>query len=177
MAGRSGFGPTLRGVFESFHDLSPIMDELAEIIDASVQENFDVGGRYGTDNEMGGGSEHWRVSQRARRQNGQTLIDEGRLRGTFKVRAHADGVSIGSNLKYAAIHHFGGAINHPGGTPYVNIGGVPTFLRKDGTYPDGTKFTRAHRIGIGARPWAVVQNEDLTEMNRVVVNFLRRKVQ
>lgn len=64
---------------------------------------------------------------------------------------------VGTNVEYARIQEFGGTVKHPGGTPYLftsfaHHGGV-TFLRKDGRYPRGTRFTRPHKIRIPARPY------------------------
>lgn len=167
------FGSKLARVYATFEDLRPIMPEIAEIIDSSVQENFMVGGRFGNANEMGGGTNRWNVSQRARRQHGQTLVDTGRMRASFQVTITDDGIAIGSNVRYAAAQHYGVDIDHPGGTPFAMIGGIPTFLKKDGNYPPGTRFTKAHKIPLEARPWAVVQNEDLEDINEVVVDHFR----
>ena len=37
-----------------------------------------------------------------------TLLDKGHLRDSYSYNLTRDGVEIGSNLVYAAIHHFGG---------------------------------------------------------------------
>jgi len=58
----------------------------------------------------------------------------------------------GSDLVYAAIHEFGGTINHPGGTPYIVTDEGAVFMRKDGNYPKGVQFTQPHMIRIPARP-------------------------
>jgi phage gpG-like protein len=176
MAEQTRFGPPVRRVFETFSDISDIYSDIAEIIDASIQENFEVGGRYGSDNEMGGGSNHWNPSGRARREGGQTLVKDSHLRTDVQVEPTADGIRIGTQREYGAIHHFGGTIKHPGGTPYANIGGIPTFMKKDGEYPPGTRFTKAHDIPIEARPWAVVQDEDLEDINLVVVEYVEGRI-
>lgn len=174
MAGQSGFSQQIDRYFERFTEIpSDVMAEIREIIDSSIQENFSVGGRYGTDNEMGGGTERWEPSQRVKREGGQTLLVEARMRKEARVRVDDDSIVIGSGVIYGGIHHVGGTIKHPGGTPYAMIGGRATFLRKDGGYPQGTKFTAAHDIPIPARPWAVVQNDDLEEINDVVVEHYK----
>jgi phage virion morphogenesis protein len=39
---------------------------------------------------------------------GQPLVDTGRLRDSITYRASNDGVEVGTNVVYAAIHQFGG---------------------------------------------------------------------
>lgn len=49
----------------------------------------------------------WTPSRRAARDGGQTLVDTARLRGSIAHRASADGVEVGTNVVYGAIHQFG----------------------------------------------------------------------
>ena len=46
----------------------------------------------------------------AREENRKTLIKTGRLRDSYTREVGHDSVEVGSNAKYAAIHHFGGVI-------------------------------------------------------------------
>ena len=52
----------------------------------------------------------WPVSLGAREENRKTLIKTGRLRDSYTREVGHDSVEVGSNTKYAAIHHFGGVI-------------------------------------------------------------------
>jgi phage virion morphogenesis protein len=45
----------------------------------------------------------------------QILRDTGRLQNSISYRANRDSVTVGTNVVYAAIHQFGGTIQHPGG--------------------------------------------------------------
>lgn len=47
-------------------------------------------------------------SQRALDQGGKTLVDHGHLRDSYLAQTFSAGVTVGSGLVYAAIHHFGG---------------------------------------------------------------------
>ena len=47
-------------------------------------------------------------SQAARNRQGKTLLDHGHLRDSYVYQVGGASVQIGSNLVYAAIHHFGG---------------------------------------------------------------------
>lgn len=92
----------------------------------------------------------------------------GRLAASLRVeRPRADGarflgalVAGGLNVRYAAIHEFGGTIQHPGGTPFLrtsfaHAGGV-TLMRsehRDIALKHGGGVTRPHPITIRARPY------------------------
>lgn len=57
----------------------------------------------------------WKPSRRASLQGGQTLRDTGRLanswsRGQADLEVRPDGFTIGTNVRYARIHQFGGDI-------------------------------------------------------------------
>ncbi|AZF88285.1 putative tail completion protein [Meiothermus phage MMP17] len=52
----------------------------------------------------------WPRSLRAALEGGQTLSDTGRLRRGFTYRANAGGFVVGTNVRYAAIHQYGGII-------------------------------------------------------------------
>lgn len=47
-------------------------------------------------------------SEAARMRDGLTLIDTGNLRDSYTHNLLTNGVEVGSDLDYAAIHHFGG---------------------------------------------------------------------
>jgi len=55
-------------------------------------------------------------------------------------------------VPYAAIHEYGGTIKHPGGTPYVNIGGRTLFVRKENA-DKNMRTTKPHNIEMPARPY------------------------
>lgn len=52
----------------------------------------------------------WPESGRARTQGGKTLLDTGRLLQSITHEAGDDQAAWGTNVVYAAIHHFGGII-------------------------------------------------------------------
>lgn len=82
-----------------------------------------------------------------------------------------------SVIPYARIHELGGTIKHPGGTPYfVGSGGKAVFMKKDGSYPNGTKFTKAHDIKIKPRPYIVPALKEFIkeEMQDILNNIVRR---
>lgn len=101
--------------------------------------------------------------------NRRLLTKTGRLSRSIKVQTTNKGVVISSDTSYAQIHNEGGTINHPGGTPYVSYSSKfssrkrkgrirnmsrdsqMVFLKKDGDYPEGVKFTKPHKISMPER--------------------------
>lgn len=52
----------------------------------------------------------WKRSRRAEAQSGQTLSASGRLRRSFTYAVGANGFSVGTNVRYARVHQYGGLI-------------------------------------------------------------------
>jgi phage gpG-like protein len=97
------------------------------------------------------------------------LVKSGNLRRAIRIAKMSSGnITIENDMPYAKIHNDGGEINHPGGTPYLPFNQRYTarkrrgridsmgesqmvFLKKDGDYPEGTKFTKPHKIPMPER--------------------------
>lgn len=106
-----------------------------------------------------------RSDRRNPTRNRALLVQGGHLRRSIKVRLQGqEGVRATSDFVYAPVHNEGAVINHPGGTPYIikgkksrraslaNLGkNVAVFLKKDGNYPKGVKFTKPHPIPVPQR--------------------------
>ena len=81
--------------------------------------------------------------------------DTGVLRNNIETtRAGVLKVHVTSSAPYAAIHEFGGTINHPGGTPYFMRDGLAVFVGKSGhgAY-HGLPLTKPHKITMPDRPY------------------------
>ncbi|MBE2895463.1 phage virion morphogenesis protein [Pasteurellaceae bacterium HPA106] len=108
------------------HYNAPLMRKLAGTMQKAVDKNFIAGGRP-----------KWLGVKS--RPNGQPLIDTGNLRNSIQASWDNNEAIVGTNVPYAAIHHFGGktaphqikpvfkkalafgggvysAVNHPGST-------------------------------------------------------------
>lgn len=156
-------------------DLSSILPTIQNIVRSSIDQNFISEGRFG-DGLFGGGTQKWQKSQRAIKQGGQTLSDTGRLASSIQVIVSQQGSSLniqaGSNLVYAAIHNFGGLINIPARSRlYVQ----KRYTRgpKKGKFKKGTTFgqgytTKAYTIKMPARPYLVLQNEDIVQILKLI---------
>lgn len=84
----------------------------------------------------------WPQSKRAAKQNGQTLTNNGHLKGSIDKIATPDKVMVGSNLPYARIHQLGG------------------------------KTGKGHKVTMPARPYLGVSSEDMKEVRETVADFL-----
>ena len=128
-------------------DYSPIFPLIEQVLQTSIDRNFSEGGRYGENNQFGGGFTKWKKSKRAMKQNGQTLVDTGQLAASIRVNVAQESglitVEIGSNKVYAAIHNFGGQTG------------------------------RNRSVTMPARPFLVIQDEDIEEIQQLIVNFLK----
>lgn len=77
--------------------LTPLLQDIRERMLLSIRMNFREGGR----------PIRWRPSRRAIAQNGQTLVDTGRLQNSMTGRIEGHSIVIGTNVEYAAQHQFG----------------------------------------------------------------------
>jgi phage virion morphogenesis protein len=129
-------------------NLTPAMRSIGEIVRTSVERNFAASGR----------PEKWKISKRVQEKGGQTLSDTGRLRRSFTVRAYPDRAEVGTNVKYAAIHQFGGIISAKN-RPYLK-------------FKIGDRWVSKKSIIIPARPFLMVQDEDWGKMQRYLEKYL-----
>ena len=135
-----------------FGDIGPALPDIAQILVSSIETNFEVGGRYGTDNEFGGGANRWIPSKRSLgdttedNPGGTTLVDTGRLAGSIVYAIDGTTIRIGTVVQYAAIHQFGGRTGRGGKTV------------------------------LPPRPFLVVQNEDFAAAEQSLVNYFTRRL-
>ena len=85
------------------NSLAAVMPDIAAVIEASIDENFRVGGRYGTDNEYGGGSNKWPP---LKYRKGLPLTDKGNLKNV-NVFASGNLVRVSSPRVDLLTHNFG----------------------------------------------------------------------
>jgi phage virion morphogenesis protein len=93
----------LTGLRRKVENMRPIMAELAADMLDEVRENF---AHEGLPNP-------WKKSKRAQKQGGMTLQDTRRLYNSIHAASGSTFARVGTNVRYAAIHHFGGVIKQP----------------------------------------------------------------
>ena len=139
--------------------LKPVLAAVGNLVVKSVKRNFREGGR----------PDKWTPSNKTK---GKTLIGTGALQRSihYKVDDDESGVTIMTGpQKYAAIHQFGGttsahtimAKNRK--ALQFNVGGV-TIYRKKVNHP-GSK--------IPARPYMLLQDEDIENIKTVMLEYLK----
>jgi phage virion morphogenesis protein len=130
-------------------------------------------------NQVGPDGVSWKPSLRVQKNGGQTLIKSTILLRSITHRADRSGAEWGSNIKYAAIHQFGGEIKRKEKSGVLRLrtdAGGRLLRQKD--YSNLSVFAKhthkrvtersysmgAHTIHMPARPFLGVNAEDGREM-------------
>jgi phage gpG-like protein len=106
----------------------------------------------------------------------------GRLAGSISTRKRGKLTrQVGTNLKYARIHEFGGTINHPGGTAYMSVGnsviGAYVFVSDKAAFKMqlstgiALRRTRPHTITMPKRPFLFPTFERMVKSGQVSRTF------
>lgn len=153
-------------------DYSPIFPAISAVADRSIQQNFQVGGRWGIMDLFGGGSAKWKQSSRVsgerskNKKYGQVLVDSGQLSNSIEVRVKQEGSKIvieaGSNKRYAAVYQFGF-------NDYVTVRGHTRRTKKGESY-NVKGFSR--RMIVDRRPFVVLQKEDIEEIKMIIAKHM-----
>lgn len=130
--------------------------------------------------ERGEGLEgKWRLSGRVMREGGTTLRKNSHLLDSMTSNVLPNGVEIGTDKVYAAIHHFGGEIHYEGRMRR-------TYFRQDQrTGLVGNKFVRkarsnfmqesmgkAYKVNMPRRPFLGLTESDELEVMDLIVEHL-----
>lgn len=117
----------------------------------------------------------WPLSVRVMREGGTTLRDTSRSMNSITHNVLANGVEIGTDVEYGAIHHFGGDIKHQAGTR-------KTFFRQNmRTGEIGNRFVKrsrsnfmqetmgkAYTVNMPRRPWlGITEDEEQSILNSI----------
>ncbi len=96
-----GAGQAVKQLAERIERPQEFLREAGVYLLSSIQQNFQAQGR----------PIPWERSQRAIKQHGQTLRDTGRLMNSITMKVFNNVLTVGTNVVYAAIQHFGGTID------------------------------------------------------------------
>jgi len=165
----------LEGFERRARRLRPAMQVVAQIIRSSVLENFRVGGRP-----------RWKplspvtLARRRGKKKHTILVDTGRLRASIAGGAesvHEVGdtyARVGTNVIYAAVHQFG-AKKGAFGTKKVRVREHYRRIgRKRVLVREHLRTVKIPWGDIPARPFLVVQEEDLRDITEVIREHLLR---
>lgn len=106
----------LNAVVQNITNPQPVLNEIGQMMLASVKENFEVGGAYSSPDSIIGGNKKWKplskTTKKIKARQGkkgpyQILADSGRLRDSITSKADKVSVTVGTNVEYAAVHQFG----------------------------------------------------------------------
>ena len=161
-------------------DLTPVMKTIGETIRASVIRNFEKGGRP----KLWKG--HGPLTQTRRGKSAKILREHSNLMNSVTYTAGRDSVQIGTNIIYAAVHQFG-AEKGSFGTVQANVKAHVRKIKsrdiKKGRKKtaSGVAFVAAHtrkmRLPYGdipARPFLMIQDEDVTEIGKLIQNHIAK---
>lgn len=145
--------------------LQPLFEGIGQAVVSETTERFR--------DEVAPDGSRWQPSQRAINSGGKTLTHRGHLRDSISYRAEAEGVTVGTNRVYAAIHQFG----------FSGVQSVPAHSRRIlqafGKPLDKprTVQVKAHGrrmnlvarpfLGVGERERAAIESEILTHLDGI----------
>jgi phage virion morphogenesis protein len=133
--------------------LPGVLSTIGEILISSAEENFLRGGRYESAGSFRGGNTRWddlAESTKAARAKkgkwpGQKLQVSGILAASINKTVTKNDVTVGTNMAYARIQQHGGMAG-PG-----------------------------HKVKIPARPFLVIQDEDVEEIMAIVARHISKQ--
>lgn len=134
--------------------------DLHKAIGLELREATDRRFRRGVDPD----ERPWPKSMRAYLQGGQTLRDTGLLQSSITFTPDRTGLDfgvIGSNLKYARIHQYGGVIR-------PKKAKALTFALADGT------FVKVKKVVMPARPYIGLSAADRDNLVELTINYMQR---
>lgn len=159
----SGQGKTLLGDFEARSgDLKPLHERIAMLIATSIRENFDVGGR----------PTKWKQSKRAKGQRGQTLRDTNRLMNSITSKGDANRAVAGTNDVRAAVLHFGAKKGSFGTVQAAVRAHIRTIRGKEQKVRAHSRKQLMPWGDIPARPFVLLQKDDISEIQNMVGHYL-----
>lgn len=168
-----GIQDLLKKLQKRMRSLKPVMGLIGEIVQESVEHNFEVGGRP-----------RWKQLSKTTRDRrakqgqwpGQILVVHGKaggLMGAINYRPAKDRVTIGAKKAHAALHQFG-AKKGAFGTVQAKVK-EHVRRRLDGGKTTVKAHTRKMHIPWGdipARPFMMVQDEDWEEIGETLMDYL-----
>lgn len=135
----------LKGLIKRMGSAEPAMEVIGETVLASIQRNFEEGGRPEKWQDLAGPTKKQR--EKENKWPGQILVKSGTgggLLGSIHYDTEPDKVIWYAGQIYAAIHHFGGEAG------------------------------KGHKATIPERPYMIIQDEDLSEITEVLSDFIIR---
>ena len=158
----------LAQIAERGTNLQPALSAVGALVKESIRTNFAQGGRLTP----------W---QAIKNRDGQPLRDTGRLMNSITRQVTEREVTVGTNVVYAAVHHFG-AKKGSFGTVTATVKPHTRLINQ----VFGKRLAKAKQISVGghqrtmrlpwgdipARPFMLVQDDDLVEIKDILTNYI-----
>lgn len=128
-----------------------LLDAIGLMMIRSIKKNFQEGGR----------PEKWKKSKRAESKGGKTLRATGMLQRSIIHEVEGSTVTIGTNVLYAPMMQFGGTIVPKTAKALHFVSGGKDFFAKSVTIP--------------ARPFMMIQQEDVARAEKLAARFVERE--
>ncbi len=171
----------LNAVVRNMTNPQPALHRIGEVIKAGIKDNFEEGGAYSSPDNLIGGSKKWKplspVTKKIKARQGkkgpyQILVDSARLRNSINSKTDKESVEIGTNVEYAAIHHFGSqkewkGVSNDAFTSIVN--GIASKSFKAKALKRKRRLLRGY---IPARPFMTIHPTTLEAMVEILSKFI-----
>jgi phage virion morphogenesis protein len=148
-----------------------LFENIGASLVTSTQQRFETG--------VGVDGSPWPPSLRVIAHGGKTLELSGRLMRSITFIARATGLELGSNVIYAAIHQFGGAILQAARKATVHFKRSKRTGERLAGFRKAGKGTEAQEVSIGARtihmparPYVGLDDDDDREILRISEDWL-----
>ena len=136
------------------------LKECGLVLLRSIGKNFKTGGR----------PMRWKTSKRAAATGGgKTLVDTSRLKNSITMKADNTSLTVGTNVKYAAIHQLGGTI--PAHTILPKRAKALRWFNGSGNVRFAKKV-EIPTITMPKRPFLVIQAADWRVFQRIFEDYV-----
>lgn len=157
-------GKELNAMAERMSNQQECLKEIGLYMLGSIGRNFQEGGRPAA----------WEVSKRATAQAGKTLVDTSRLKNSLTMKVEGEKtLKLGTGIKYAAIHNFGGTIDKN-----VTIKEHWRTISKafGKAIPERSRIIKSHsrhmKLTMPKREFLLFQGEDWTVIHKIENDYL-----
>lgn len=177
--GLSGLQAGLDRMQQLGYSPRPIYQAIANYGEASTRLRFTK--------QVGPDGQAWAPSRRARKAGGKTLVLTARLLRSISSNYDRNGAEWGTNVKYAAVHQFGGEIKRAAYSSWVRLRtDASGVLLRQKNHSNLLVFARArhkrvverrytvdaHAFKMPARPFLGVNQDDGEEIEDLTVQVI-----
>ena len=159
-------------------DMRPLMRQVAADMHDAVEENFEKQGRQPGWKSLSTAYARYKAKKK-KTGNSKILEFSGALRRSITEKSNATQAVVGTNLKYAAIHQFGGTIEMKPRTSILafkkyqrgQFKGKTLFAKNNSKATFGIKAAvKAYQVQMPARPFLKLTDSDV--QNTILRRFI-----